>query len=82
MNRLRALAPRPEAPGVHQATAWAALLVAVGERDEAVAFRERARVAPTHLLIHLREPRFDAVRADARFQRLLERLRVRERPSA
>ena len=82
VGRLRALAPRPEAPGVHQATAWAALLVAVGERDEAVAFLERARVAPTHLLIHLREPRFDALRADARFQRLLERLRVRERPSA
>jgi tetratricopeptide (TPR) repeat protein len=82
LARLRPLAPEPDEPGVHQATAWAALLVATGRKGEALAFLERARVAPTHFRIHLKEPRFDALRDDPRFQRLMERLRPRERPAA
>jgi hypothetical protein len=80
--RVRMLAPGPDEPGVHQATAWAALLVAAGHNGEAIAFLERARVTPTHLRMHLKEPRFDALRDDARFRHLMERLRVREGPEA
>jgi serine/threonine-protein kinase len=82
LARLRALAPRPDEPGVHQATAWAAVLVATGHSREALDFLERARVAPTHLRFHLKEPRFDPIRADPRFQRLMERLRAREKAQA
>jgi serine/threonine protein kinase len=78
LGRLRPAAPRPDEPGVHQATAWAAVLVAAGRRREAIDFLERAQVAPTHLRMHLKEPRFDVLRGDPRFQRLMERLRVRE----
>jgi TolB-like protein/Flp pilus assembly protein TadD len=81
LDRLRRLAPRPDEPGVHQATAWAALLVAAGHTREAIAFLERARVAPTHLRIHLKEPRFDALRDDSGFKKLMERLRAQERPA-
>jgi len=81
LARLRALSPRPDEPGVHQATAWAAVLVAAGHNREAIDFLERARVAPTHLRFHLKEPRFDALRGDPRFERLMERLRPREKVS-
>jgi uncharacterized glyoxalase superfamily protein PhnB len=76
--RLRAAAPGPGGAGVHQATAWAAILVAAGERREAIAFLERALVAPAHLRMHLEEPRFDPLRDEPRFERLMARLRVRE----
>jgi serine/threonine protein kinase len=82
LARLRTVAPRPDEPGVHQATAWAAILVAAGHTQEAMDFLERARVAPTHLRFHLKEPRFDALRGDPRFQRLMERLRAREKAQA
>jgi serine/threonine protein kinase/tetratricopeptide (TPR) repeat protein len=80
LDRLRMLAPGPEERGVHQATEWAAVLVAAAHRREAITFLERAQVAPTHLRFHLKEPRFDPLRGDARFQGLMERLRVREKP--
>jgi serine/threonine protein kinase/Tfp pilus assembly protein PilF len=82
LARLRAQSPAPEEPGVHQATAWAAVLVAAGHNRDAMDFLERARVAPTHLRFHLKEPRFDALRGDPRFQRLMERLRAREKAQA
>ena len=75
--RLRAAAPGPDGAGVHQAAAWAAVLVAAGERREAIGFLERARAAPAHLRMHLEEPRFDPLREDPRFERLMARLRVR-----
>jgi tetratricopeptide (TPR) repeat protein len=78
LARLRAAAPGPAGAGVHQAAAWAALLVAAGEQREAVAFLQRARVAPAHLRMHLEEPRFDPLREDPRFGRLMAGLRVRE----
>ena len=78
LSRLRAAAPEPAGAGVHQAAAWAALLVAAGEHREAIAFLERARVAPAHLRMHLEEPRFDPLMGDPRFGRLMKRLRVRE----
>ena len=77
MARLRAAAPGPAGAGVHQAAAWAALLVAAGEHREAIAFLERARVAPAHLRMHLEEPRFDPLRGDPGFERLMAGLRVR-----
>jgi serine/threonine-protein kinase len=76
--RLRAAAPGPGGAGVHQAAAWAAILVAAGEQREAIGFLERARVAPAHLRMHLEEPRFDPLREDPRFGRLMARSRVRE----
>jgi serine/threonine-protein kinase len=82
LRRLRIAAPGPGHASVHQAAAWAGLLVAAGERREAITFLERARVAPAHLRMHLKEPRFDALREDPRLQRLMGALRVREtRPS-
>ncbi|HUF35687.1 MAG TPA: protein kinase [Gemmatimonadales bacterium] len=75
--RLRPAAPGPGEAGVHQATAWAALLVAAGQYPEAIAFLERARVPPSHLRIHLEEPKFGPLRAEPRFARLMEALRVR-----
>jgi len=82
LARLRPAAPGPAEAGVHQAAAWAALLVGAGEQREAMDFLERARVAPAHLRMHLKEPRFDPLRKDPRFQRLMTALRVREtRPS-
>jgi tetratricopeptide (TPR) repeat protein len=78
LNRLRPAIERSREPGVHRAVAWAALLVATGEDREAIDFLEQVRIAPTHLWIHLNERRFDAVREDPRFQRLLAALRVRE----
>ena len=77
LTQLRPATPAPDEAGVHQAAAWAALLVAAGQNREAIAFLERARVAPTHLRMHLKEPRFSRLRADPRFQRLMERLRAR-----
>jgi eukaryotic-like serine/threonine-protein kinase len=78
LARLRAAAPSTAGTGVHQAAAWASLLVAAGEQRKAIAFLEQARVAPAHLRMHLKEPRFDPVREDPRFQRLMTSLRVRE----
>jgi serine/threonine-protein kinase len=76
LARLRPAAPGPGEAGVHQATAWAALLVAAGEYPEAIAFLKRARVAPAHLRIHLEEPKFDPLRGDPRFEQLMKALRV------
>jgi serine/threonine protein kinase/Tfp pilus assembly protein PilF len=82
LARLRPLRPGPHDPGVHQASAWAALLVAAGRTQEAITFLEQARVAPTHLRFHLKEPRFDPLRGNPRFDRLMERFRAREKPAA
>jgi serine/threonine-protein kinase len=76
--RLRAAAPGADDAGVHRAAAWAALLVAAGERREAIGFLQRTRAAPSHLRMHLEEPKFDGLREDPRFQNLMAGLRVRE----
>jgi eukaryotic-like serine/threonine-protein kinase len=76
LSRLRPSAPGSGEAGVHQVTAWAALLVAAGEYPDAIAFLERARVAPAHLRIHLEEPKFDPLRGDPQFERFMEALRV------
>jgi TolB-like protein/Tfp pilus assembly protein PilF len=76
---LRRTAPRLEDPGVHQAVAWAAFLVTVGQHREAISFLSKARVAAPHLRMHLEEPRFDRLRADPRFRELMDKLRVRPR---
>ena len=76
---LRRTAPRPEDPGVHQAVAWAAFLVTVGEHREAISFLSKARVAAPHLRMHLEEPRFEGLRADPRFRELMDKLRVTPR---
>ena len=78
LARLRPFAPGAGEAGVHQVTAWAALLVAAGEYSEALAFLKRARVAPAHLRIHLEEPKFDPLRADPRFDKFIEALQVQE----
>jgi serine/threonine-protein kinase len=77
LTALRRTAPRPENHGVHQAVAWAALLVTAGKQDEAIAFLSKARVAAPHLRMHLEEPRFERLRADPRFRELMDKLRVR-----
>ncbi len=78
LAQLRPATPVPDEAGVHQAAAWAALLVAAGQNRAAITFLERARVAPTHLRMHLKEPRFNPLRAAPSFQRLMEGLRARE----
>jgi tetratricopeptide (TPR) repeat protein len=78
LARLRPFAPGAGEAGVHQVTAWAALLVAAGEYSEAIAFLKRARVAPAHLRIHLEEPKFDPLRADPHFDKFIEALQVQE----
>jgi tetratricopeptide (TPR) repeat protein len=78
LARLRPAAPGPHDAGVHQATAWAALLTAAGEYSEAITFLERARVAPAHLRMHLQEPKFDPLRRDPRFEELMKALRPRK----
>jgi Flp pilus assembly protein TadD len=80
--RLRVGAPGLEEHGVHRAVAWAALLAAAGRGGEATDFLENAKVAPAHLRMHLKEPRFDGLRGESRFVALMERLRVREAPGA
>ena len=76
--RLRAYAPRPDTMSVHQAAAWAAVLVATGEGGQAIEFLERVSVDKPHLRIHLEEGYFDAVRSNPRFQQLVAGMRVRE----
>ena len=78
LARLRPAAPRLDEAGVHQAIAWAALLVAAGEHSEAITFLQRARVAPAHLRIHLEETKFDPLRRDPRFEEFMRMLRVRK----
>jgi hypothetical protein len=63
---------------VHQATEWAAILLAAGDAQAALAFLEKTRAAPAHLRFHLKEPRFDALRGNPRFQQLMKKLRVEE----
>jgi TolB-like protein/Tfp pilus assembly protein PilF len=82
LARLRGLAPGLDDAAVHRAIAWAAVLVAAGNNREAIGFLERARVQTPHLRFHLKEPRFDAIRDDARFQQLMQRLRAPTRPAA
>jgi eukaryotic-like serine/threonine-protein kinase len=77
LAKLRRTAPRPEDPGVHQAFTWAAVLTAVGKQREAIDFLSQAQVAPSHLRMHLLEPRFDRLRGDPRFEELVAKLRVR-----
>jgi tetratricopeptide (TPR) repeat protein len=78
LARLRAYAPRPDTMSVHQAAAWAAVLVAAGQGGEAIDFLERVPVAKPHLRFHLEEVHFDAVRSNPRFQRLVAGMRARE----
>ena len=78
LARFKAYAQRPDTMTVHQAAAWAAVLVAAGEGEQAIDFLERVRVAKPHLRIHLEEVHFDAVRSNPRFQRLVAGMRVRE----
>jgi tetratricopeptide (TPR) repeat protein len=78
MERAQLRLAMGDTAGVHQATAWAALLVAAGEYPEAIAFLKRARVDPSHLRIHLEEPKFAPLRGDPRFEQLMKALRVRE----
>jgi serine/threonine-protein kinase len=78
LARLRKWAPKPSEHEIHQAIAWGSVLVAARQHDEAIAFLQSVRLDPTHLLIHLKEPRFDAIRGDPRFQKLMETLRPRE----
>jgi tetratricopeptide (TPR) repeat protein len=78
LARLSAHAPRPERVAVHQAAAWAAVLVAAGEEELAIDFLERVRVDPPHLRMHLKDVHFDTIRSNPRFQRLAANPRVLE----
>lgn len=78
LARLRAHAPPPDRVAVHQAAAWAAVLVAAGEEELAIDFLERVRADPPHLRMHLKDVHFDAVRSNPRFQRLAAGPRVLE----
>jgi adenylate cyclase len=78
LARLRAYAPRPDTLGVHEVAAWAAVLVAAGEKGEAIDFLERVPVPSAHLRFHLEEMHFDAIRSDPRFERLVAGMRVHE----
>ncbi len=78
LARLRAHAPARNTTDVHAATSWAAVLVAAGATDEAIAFLEGVRTNPPHLRIHLQEIAFDGLRSDPRFVRLVARSQVIE----
>ena len=69
--RLRPGAPDSSEAGVHQAAAWASVLVGAGENRRALEFLERTRVPRAHLRMHLEEPRFDPLRGEPRFQQLM-----------
>lgn len=77
LRRLRTEAPGANGVGVHQVTGWAAVLVAAGERREALEFLKQSRVDPAHVRMHLQEPRFAPLRDEPGFQELMEKLRVR-----
>ncbi len=47
-------------------------LVALGEQDRALDLLERVRPRGARLWYHLRSPGFDSIRAQPRFQRLVE----------
>jgi hypothetical protein len=78
--RLRLDEPDSSEAGVHQAAAWASLLVGAGETERAIAFLERSRVPRPHLRMHLKEPKFDPLRQEPRFQRLMTSWSAREAP--
>ena len=78
VDLLRMHGPARNELGVHQAAAWAAIMVAAGDTQGAIAFLETTRVAPAHLRFHLKEPRFDALRSNPRFRQLMQKLRVTE----
>ncbi len=78
LARLRAHAPRPDRVAVHQAAAWAAVLVAAGEEQQAIDFLERVRADPPHLRMHMHDVHFDPIRLQRRFQRLVAGMRVLE----
>ena len=80
LARLRAHAPPRNTTDVHAAAAWAAVLVAAGAPDEALAFLEGVPANPPHLRIHLQEVAFDGLRSDHRFVRLIARSQVIEQP--
>jgi TolB-like protein/Tfp pilus assembly protein PilF len=62
-------------PSVTDAAWVGRALVAVGESRRALQLLERARPRGARLWFYLRAPEFDALRADARFQRLAEESR-------
>jgi hypothetical protein len=74
LARLRPDAPDSSEAGVHQTAAWASVLVGAGENRRAIEFLERTRVPRAHLRMHLEEPKFDALRGEPRFQRLMRSL--------
>jgi serine/threonine-protein kinase len=78
--RLRPDEPKSAEAGVHWAAAWASLLVAAGEPARAIAFLEGSRVPRAHLRMHLKEPKFDLLRREERFQRLMTSWSARESP--
>jgi serine/threonine-protein kinase len=83
LARLRLHAPAPTS-GVHDALAWAAVLIAAGENRPALEFLERLPTRgrpgrePGHYRIHLDEVHFDPIRGDPRFRRLREEMTVAE----
>jgi Flp pilus assembly protein TadD len=76
--RLRLDAPDSTEAGVHQAAAWASLLVGAGETERAIVFLEQTRVPRAHLRMHLEEPKFDALRGEPRFRQMTTSWSVRE----
>jgi serine/threonine-protein kinase len=74
--RLRPDAPDSSEAGVHQTAAWASVLVGAGENLRAIELLERTRVPRPHLRMHLEEPKFDPLRVEPRFRRLMRSFRV------
>jgi TolB-like protein len=71
LDRALRQAPHLERPSPSESLVGAAL-AAVGDHERAIALLERVQPRGIQLRFELRAPEFDVIRADARFQRLLQ----------
>ena len=75
LRRALAAADTAHLRSTHGGTGLAAALLALGRRDEAIAALEAFQFRDYELYVQLKNPEFDALRDDSRFQHLFEAAR-------